>query len=88
VDSALETATSSKGLRRGEESAFREPVVRHHGANMRFAETLVPSRAIAQEVAQEPWVGVIEGEVNQRVLVHRARSRIQAALDSELAVRA
>lgn len=28
---------------------------------VRFAETFVPSRAIAEEVAQEAWVGVIKG---------------------------
>jgi RNA polymerase sigma-70 factor (ECF subfamily) len=48
-------------LRRGDESAFRDLVLRYHPAMVRFAETFVPSRAIAEEVAQEAWVGVIKG---------------------------
>ncbi len=48
-------------LRAGDESAFRELVRRHHAAMVRFAETFVPSRAVAEEVAQEAWLGVIEG---------------------------
>lgn len=48
-------------LRSGDESAFRELVRRHHQAMVRFAETFVPSRAVAEEVAQEAWLGVIKG---------------------------
>lgn len=48
-------------LRAGDESAFRELVRRHHQAMVRFAETFVPSRAVAEEVAQEAWLGVIKG---------------------------
>jgi RNA polymerase sigma-70 factor (ECF subfamily) len=48
-------------LRAGDESAFRELVRRHHPAMVRFAETFVPSRAVAEEVAQEAWLGVIRG---------------------------
>jgi RNA polymerase sigma-70 factor (ECF subfamily) len=48
-------------LRMGDEAAFRELVRRHHNAMVRFAETFVPSRAIAEEVAQEAWLGVIKG---------------------------
>ena len=48
-------------LRAGDESAFRELVRRHHAAMVRFAETFVPSRAVAEEVAQEAWLGVIKG---------------------------
>src|SRR4051794_20996592 len=48
-------------LRAGDESAFCEIVRRHHEAMVRFAETFVPSRAVAEEVAQEAWVGVIKG---------------------------
>ena len=35
--------------------------MRHHAAMVRFAETFVPSRAVAEEVAQEAWVGIIKG---------------------------
>ncbi|MCA1690836.1 MAG: sigma-70 family RNA polymerase sigma factor [Actinobacteria bacterium] len=48
-------------LRAGDELAFQELVRRHHNAMVRFAETFVPSRAIAEEVAQEAWLGVIKG---------------------------
>lgn len=48
-------------LRAGDESAFRDLVRRHHGAMVHFAETFVPSRAIAEEVAQDAWLGVIKG---------------------------
>ena len=48
-------------LRAGDEAAFRELVCRHNNAMVRFAETFVPSRAIAEEVAQEAWLGVIKG---------------------------
>jgi RNA polymerase sigma-70 factor (ECF subfamily) len=48
-------------LRAGDESAFRELVRDHHAAMVRFAETFVPSRAVAEEVAQEAWLGVIKG---------------------------
>lgn len=48
-------------LRAGDESAFRELVRRHHTAMVRFAETFVPSRAVAEEVVQEAWLGVVKG---------------------------
>jgi RNA polymerase sigma-70 factor (ECF subfamily) len=48
-------------LRAGDETAFCELVRRHNSAMVRFAETFVPSRAIAEEVAQEAWLGVIKG---------------------------
>lgn len=48
-------------LRSGDEAAFRALVLRHHAAMVRFADTFVPSLAIAEEVAQEAWVGVIKG---------------------------
>jgi RNA polymerase sigma-70 factor (ECF subfamily) len=48
-------------LRAGDESAFCELVRRHNNAMVRFAETFVPSRAVAEEVAQEAWLGVIKG---------------------------
>jgi RNA polymerase sigma-70 factor (ECF subfamily) len=48
-------------LRARDESAFCELVRRHNNAMVRFAETFVPSRAVAEEVAQEAWLGVIKG---------------------------
>lgn len=49
------------GLRAGDESAFAE-LMRLYGAGMlRVAEMYVPTRAIAEEVVQEAWLGVLKG---------------------------
>ena len=48
-------------LRAGDEAAFGELVRRHHRAMVHFAESFVPTRAIAEEVAQDAWLGVIKG---------------------------
>ena len=47
-------------LRAGDQAAFAELVRRHHKAMVRFAATFVPSHAIAEEVAQDAWLGVIK----------------------------
>jgi RNA polymerase sigma-70 factor (ECF subfamily) len=73
-------------LRRGDEEAFRELVARHHAQMVRVAAWYVPSRAIAEEVAQETWLAVVEGldrfegrsSVRTwifRILVNRARTK-------------
>jgi RNA polymerase sigma-70 factor, ECF subfamily len=48
-------------LRAGEQSAFTELVGRYSGAVMRLARVYVPSTAVAEEVVQETWVGVLNG---------------------------
>ncbi len=48
-------------LRAGDESAFAALVDRYHASMLRFASTFVPSRAIAEEVVQESWLGVVRG---------------------------
>jgi RNA polymerase sigma-70 factor (ECF subfamily) len=48
-------------LRAGDEQAFASLVKRHHMRLLRFAETLVPSRAVAEEVVQDTWLGVVRG---------------------------
>lgn len=49
------------GLRAGDEAAFAE-LMRLYGAGMlRVAQMYVPSRAIAEEVVQEAWLGVLKG---------------------------
>jgi RNA polymerase sigma-70 factor, ECF subfamily len=40
---------------------WEELVRGYHAAMVHFAETFVPSRAVAEEVAQEAWLGVIKG---------------------------
>lgn len=48
-------------LRRGDESAFRE-LVREHGPMMlRVARMYVSTEAVAEEVVQEAWLGVLNG---------------------------
>lgn len=48
-------------LRRGDEAAFRTLVERHHAAMVRLARGFVPTGAVAEEVAQEAWLGVLRG---------------------------
>lgn len=48
-------------LRAGDESAFVSLVDQFHAPMLRFASTFVPSRAIAEEVVQESWLGVVRG---------------------------
>jgi RNA polymerase sigma-70 factor, ECF subfamily len=74
------------GLRAGDEAAFARLVDRYHGSFVRLARHYVPSRAVAEEVAQETWLAVIEG-IHRfegrsslrtwlfRILVNRARTR-------------
>jgi RNA polymerase sigma-70 factor (ECF subfamily) len=73
-------------LREGDEAAFMELVERHHGALVRLAQSFVSSRAVAEEVAQETWLGVLNG-IDRfegrsslktwifRILVNRAKTR-------------
>jgi RNA polymerase sigma-70 factor (ECF subfamily) len=48
-------------LRAGDEAAFAELVHLHHAAMIRLALTKVRSRAVAEEVAQEAWLGLLRG---------------------------
>jgi RNA polymerase sigma-70 factor (ECF subfamily) len=56
------------GLRAGDESAFEALVRLYQPRLLRFAETMVPSRAVAEEVVQDTWLGVVRG-------VHRFEGR-------------
>lgn len=73
-------------LRRGEEEAFAWLVRRDHEALLRYAAVFVRDRAVAEEVVQETWLGVIrgigsfEGRSSLRtwlfhILANRARTR-------------
>ncbi len=73
-------------LRAGDETAFLALVNRHHAAMLRVASMFVKSRASAEEVVQETWIGVLEGlhlfEGRSslrswifRILVNRAKTR-------------
>ena len=73
-------------LRAGDEAAFMELVDRYSGSMLRVARMYVPSAAVAEEVVQETWLGVLrgldrfEGRSSLktwifRILVNRARTR-------------
>ena len=72
-------------LRGGDERAFVTLVRRHHDAMLRLACSFVPNTAVAEEVVQDTWLGVLRGiggfEGRSsfrtwlfRILVNRARS--------------
>lgn len=72
-------------LRAGEEEAFVALVDRHHVAMLRLANSFVPSPAVAEEVVQDTWMGVLRGIDGfagrssfktwlLRILVNRART--------------
>jgi RNA polymerase sigma-70 factor, ECF subfamily len=48
-------------LRDGDEAAFSDLVQRLHPAMIRLALTRVRSRAVAEEVAQDAWLGLLRG---------------------------
>lgn len=48
-------------LRGGDERAFEALVDRHYGTMLAVARTYVSSRAVAEEVVQEAWLGVLKG---------------------------
>jgi RNA polymerase sigma-70 factor (ECF subfamily) len=48
-------------LRAGDEKAFETLVMRHHRTMLAIARQYVSTRAVAEEVVQEAWVGVIKG---------------------------
>jgi RNA polymerase sigma-70 factor (ECF subfamily) len=56
-----EDAAFLQALRNGDETAFASLVDRYHAPLLRLARAFVPSEAIAEEVVQETWIGVLEG---------------------------
>jgi RNA polymerase sigma-70 factor (ECF subfamily) len=48
-------------LRAGDEAAFAAVVERHHAAMVRVALGYVRTRPVAEEVAQEAWLGLLRG---------------------------
>lgn len=75
-------------LRRGDEQAFVTLVDRYHPALVRLAMTFVGDRAVAEDIAQETWLGVLRGIGNFEgrsslktwlfhILVNRAKTRAQ-----------
>lgn len=77
-----------EGLRNGDEEAFTLLVNRYYNSLLRLAMFYVPSRAVAEEVVQETWIGVLqgigrfEGRSSLKtwifsILTHRAKTRGQ-----------
>jgi RNA polymerase sigma-70 factor (ECF subfamily) len=75
-------------LRSGDEAAFVKLVSQHHNTLLRVARTYVSDRAVAEEVVQETWLGVLrglggfEGRCSLKtwifqILINRARTRGQ-----------
>jgi RNA polymerase sigma-70 factor (ECF subfamily) len=50
-----------EALRAGDEAAFVALVDAHHASLVRLAMAYVGDRAVAEEVAQETWIGVLRG---------------------------
>lgn len=50
-----------EALRSGDEAAFASLFKRYHASLLRLAMAFVPSRAVAEEVVQETWLGVLQG---------------------------
>ncbi len=119
-------------LRAGDEAVFEFLIDLHHGSLLRLAMVYTRSRAVAEEIVQDTWLGVLKGihrfegrsslktwifrillnrarsvitlrdveactasevcdllaisEGNQRVILHRARSKVRQALEVHLAV--
>src|SRR5437016_1535536 len=73
-------------LRNGNEDAFISLIDRYHTTMLRLAMIYVPERAVAEEVVQEAWLGVLQG-LNRfesrsslktwifRILTNRAKTR-------------
>lgn len=86
--SASQEAQLIEALRCGDEKAFALVVNKYSGSMVRLAMTYVPSRAVAEEVVQETWLGVLEGLSRFegrssfktwvfRILTNRAKTRGQ-----------
>ena len=58
---SLDEMALVEALRRGDESAFVALIDRYQGPMLRLAMAYVPSRAVAEEVVQETWLGVLQG---------------------------
>jgi RNA polymerase sigma-70 factor (ECF subfamily) len=58
---AREDALLVEALRAGDEAAFAAIVGRYGAVMLRVARLYVPTRAVAEEVVQEAWLGVLTG---------------------------
>ncbi len=83
---SADEAQTLEALRSGDELAFAALVGRYHRSMGRVATLYVSNRAVAEEVVQETWLGVLEGldrfEARSslktwifRILTNRAKTR-------------
>ncbi len=82
----LDEAGLIKALQGGDETVFAAAMEWYSGSLLRLAMSYAPSRAVAEEVVQETWMGVLEG-INRfegrssfktwlfRILTNRAKTR-------------
>ncbi|MDH5562885.1 MAG: sigma-70 family RNA polymerase sigma factor [Nitrospirota bacterium] len=54
-------ASLVRALQDGDETVFSAVMDQYSGSLLRLAMAYVPSRAVAEEVVQETWIGVLEG---------------------------
>jgi RNA polymerase sigma-70 factor, ECF subfamily len=82
----VDEAELVEALRGGDETAFVALLEQYHSSLVRLAMLYVPSRAVAEDVAQETWLGLLRGidrfEARSslktwlfRILVNRAKTR-------------
>jgi RNA polymerase sigma-70 factor (ECF subfamily) len=57
----VEEAALLAALRAGDERAFAQLLDLHHAALVRVARQYVPTQEIAEDVAQEAWLGLLRG---------------------------
>ena len=57
----LDEAGLVQALQRGDETVFSAVMDWYSGSLLRLAMAYVPNRAVAEEVVQETWMGVLEG---------------------------
>src|SRR5262245_46651360 len=85
-------------LRRGDEGAFARLVDQYHPSLRRVARLYIANRAVADEVVQDTWLGVIQGiwafERRSslktwifRILINRAKTRERARVGCLIATR-
>ena len=84
----VDDARLVEALRAGDERVFEQLTREYNAALMRVAQIYVTSRAVAEEVVQETWVGVLNGidrfearsvaqDVDLRILTNIAKTRAQ-----------
>jgi RNA polymerase sigma-70 factor (ECF subfamily) len=57
----MDDALLVEGLRAGDEEAFRQLMRQYGAAMLRVAQMYVSSRAVAEDVVADAWVGVLRG---------------------------